>query len=181
MTEQPPAVPNHPVIAGVTLAQYATVLSGLEDELEREAVLSYAVVPAEQWDGIHDAWQRAVLDDLESGGDLAERLAEAMAAALLCWSRPLPPVDQDLRGWLDLLRAWSDELEPEAFLAEQGMRPCDMSRLHALWHRRIQADPAVRARAAAVLDEPPGAVPDIHPEPATLASGAPAMHGGPPP
>jgi hypothetical protein len=81
-----------------------------------------------------------------------------MADARRRWDRPLPPLDEDLRAWLDFERTLALETEPDKFLSRMRMRPADIPRLQALWAERLHADPALSAQALAILSEEPGLV-----------------------
>jgi hypothetical protein len=159
---------DEPLIRGVSLAQYATVLAGRADGLPLGEVLGFAGVDAEAWPAAEAAWEARVLDDLEADGDLADRLDARFAEALLRWPRPLPPLDADLHAWLDLQRAWAHDGDPEAFLARLGMRPADMIRLAARWTERLRDDRALQAEALSVLSAEPGEPPVPAPVPASL-------------
>jgi hypothetical protein len=131
-------------------------------------VLALAAVPAEVWPRAEEAWGERLLDDLEADGALSDALDASMVEAQKRWLRPLPPLDVDLRAWLDFERAWAFEVDGDAFLAERQMRPSDMTRLRALWSERQAQDPALQARALALLAEEPGPLRAPRPGPARL-------------
>lgn len=159
-------------VLGVSLEQYAILIAGRDDDLPVEAVLSLAQVSAETWALAQEAWEERLLDDLDADGPLAEELMGKLAEARGRWARPLPPLDSDLRAWLDFDRAWAGEVDGEAFLARHSMRRADMARLHDLWSARLRDQPDLQRRALTILADEPGEPPVPRPEPATLRRSA---------
>lgn len=159
---------SSPPPQGVSLRQYATVLAGRADGLPLSELLAHAGVDARHWPKAEEAWGERLLDDLEADGPLEEELERHLGEALRSWARPLPPLDGDLRAWLDFERAWAHEADAGALLGRAGMRPIDMTRLQGLWAERFQNDPALTAEALAILAGEPGAPCTPAPEPARL-------------
>lgn len=159
-------------VLGVSLEQYALVIAGRDDDLPVEAVLSLAQVSAETWALAQEAWEERLLDDLDADGPLAEDLQRRLAEARRRWPRPLPPLDSDLRAWLDFDRAWAGEVDGDAFLTRHSMRRADMARLHDLWSARLHDQPDLQRRALTILADEPGEPPVPRPEPATLRRSA---------
>lgn len=164
---------SEPFASGVTLLQYATMLAGREDELPEPEILRLAGIDARTWRHAEPAWSQRILDDLGAGGTLGDELARAMDEARARWSRPLPPLDEDLRAYLDFDRHFAEEPDGEAFLAARGMRSADTARLDALWRGRLAADAALRQKAVAILGEPPGRIVEPSPGPASIRRGEP--------
>lgn len=156
------------VLLGVTLTHYATFLAGRADGLPMGDLVTLTGVKAASWAKAEHAWGERLLDDLESDGPLAEELRQAMIAAQRRWIRPLPPLDTELRAYLDFSRAYAAPVDAEGFLAKLGMRPSDMIRLDALWSERLEQDAGLRAEALAILAEEPRAPATPAPVPARL-------------
>jgi hypothetical protein len=156
-------------LEGVSLTQYATVLAGRADGLQLAAMLDFVGITAVAWARAEAAWEARLLDDLEAEGNLVDGLDARFAEALGRWPRPLPPLDADLRAWLDFQRAWAHERDADAFLARRGMRAADIVRLKTLWNERLRDDPALRGEAVAILSTEPGEPPAPAPVPATLS------------
>jgi hypothetical protein len=155
-------------IRGVSLAQYAIVIAGRADELPFADVLPLAGVPAKAWPAAEEAWGERLIDDLDADGPLTEELDARLAEARKLWSRPLPPLDTELRAWVDFERAWAREVDGDTFLADVGMRRADMARLGDLWSERLRADPELQREALRILADEPGKPPVPRPEPARI-------------
>lgn len=153
---------------GVSFGAWAFVLAGVDAGLGLGDLLAHLDLGEEQWQLADEAFNESLLNDVEAGGTLSERLDEAMGEARTSWTRPVPPLDVELRAWLDFHRAWATEKDPIAFLEARRMRASDIHRLHAHWTARLAEDPALRAEALEILEAPPGAVPEPHPEPPRL-------------
>lgn len=156
------------LVRGVSLEQYAILVAGRADELPLEAILALAEVPAEAWPAAEEAWGERLIEDLDADGPLAEALLALLAKARKQWSRPLPPLDADLRAWIDFDRAWSMEVDGDAFLARFAMRRADMDRLNDLWSPRLSADPELQREALIMLADEPRVPPVPKPEPAMI-------------
>ena len=171
----------HVVHEGVSFQAWAFVLAGLDAGLAIEDLLAHLDLDlsAARWHRADEAFNEALLDDVEAGGTLSERLDDAMRGARRSWTRPIPPLDADLRSWLDFFRAWAVDGDPIAFLGARGLRASDMHRLHEQWTARLAADRTLQAEAFAILEAPPGLVPETHPEPARLVTVLSDHGGGP--
>lgn len=159
------------MVAGVDLDQYASMLAARDDALPEADALRIAAIDAPTWVRAEPAWSECILDDLARGGTLGEELSAAMDVARARWKRPLPPLDEDLRAYLDFDRAYADEPDGIAFLASRAMTVADMARLDALWRGRLASDPALRARALALLADPPRELVEPAPRPASISEG----------
>ncbi|APR87913.1 hypothetical protein A7982_13262 [Minicystis rosea] len=155
---------------GVTFGQWAFVLAGLGDGLALEELLTHLRLDEARWESANAAFNEDLLDDVETCGVLTEQLDEAMRAARSKWKRPLPPLDVELRAWLDFQRAWAASESPLAFLEERGMGATDLHRLQQHWSGRLADEAALRAEAGAILGGAPGPVPTVKPAPAHLGA-----------
>ncbi len=162
---------------GVSFEMWGFVLAGRGDGLPLEELLAYVGVDEGRWTLADAAFNEALVDDVETGGALSEALDEAMHEARKRWTRAIPPLDVELRAWLDFYRAWAASEAPLEYLRTRGLRATDIHRLQAHWRARLAEAPALRAEALAILAAPPGPVPEAHPEPARLL-GAPVEDGG---
>lgn len=156
------------MLLGVTLTHYATFLAGRADGLPMRDLVALTGVQAGSWAKAEHAWGERLLDDLEAGGSLAEELRHAMIAAQRRWMRALPPLDTELRAYLDFKRAYAVPVDAEGFLAARGMRPSDMIRLDAIWIERLEQDAGLNSEAVAILADEPRAPVIPAPEPARL-------------
>ncbi len=146
---------------GVSLTTYVSILAGLGEGLALDALLASERVDPDAWDRAEDAWSDALLDD--EGGDLQDAFDRHQATAQDRYARPIPPLDEDLGAWLDFTRRWGADPEPHATLAALGLRPADLARLHRAWMRRLGEDPELAKRAARVLGDAPGPMPEVRP------------------
>ena len=158
---------------GVSFEQWAFVLAGLGDGLAQEELLAHLRVDDASWERASAAFHDDVLDDVEAAGTLSEQLDEAMRTARRSWTRPLPPLDVELRAWLDFYRAWAAAASPMEFLEGHGLRAVDIHRLQDHWLGRLAEDAALREDAGAILQAPSGPVPAVRPERARLVADAP--------
>src|SRR5262245_49153827 len=92
---------------GVSFETWAIVVSGVRDEFTLQALLTHVELDANRWTAADAAFQDELLEDVERGGRLSEALDEAMREARKRWIRPIPPLDHDLRSWLEFCRAWA--------------------------------------------------------------------------
>jgi hypothetical protein len=157
-------------IRGVSLRQYAIMIAGRADELPVQDLLTLAEVPAKAWPAAEEAWGERLIEDLDADGPLAAELDTCLADARRLWPRPLPPLDESLRAWLDFERAWASEVDGDAFLARAGMRRADIARLGDLWRERLEADQTLRQDALILLASEPAAPPVPRPEPARIVA-----------
>jgi hypothetical protein len=166
-----------PALHGVPFDVWGFVLAGLGDGLPLEELLAHVGVDEGRWMLADAAFNEALVDDVEAGGTLSDALDEAMRVARERWTRAIPPLDVELRAWLDFYRAWAEAEAPLEYLRARGLRATDIHRLQAHWRARLAEAPALRAEALAILAAPPGPVPEPHPEPARLLA-APVEEGG---
>jgi hypothetical protein len=170
MAEAAHAIPNDRGRAhqGVTFEAWAFVLAGLGDGLPEDDLLAHLGITEERWHLANAAFQEDILDDVEIGGTLTEAFDEAMRAARESWSRPIPPLDTDLRAWLDFFGAWTAAESPVQLLEEHGLRAADIHRLHQHWSGKLAKDEELRSEALAILESPAGPMPAPQPEPPRL-------------
>lgn len=153
---------------GVTLEQYAIIRAGVEDGLPLGQLLGLTGVVPKSWVRAEDAWHERLIADLDVEGPVTAVLDELMRRAQRRWLRRIPPLDTDLRSWLDFERAWAPDVDGDAFLDTFGMRPSDMTRLATLWAERLEADPALAAQALTILADEPGRLCEPKSEPVRL-------------
>jgi hypothetical protein len=167
MTE-PVQPPSDQVIAGVRLDKYASVHAAVGDGFPLPAVLEHEGIAADAWDDIETAWAKALLHSFKGEGHLVVAYDEQLLAAKDRLWRAMPPIDRDVRLWLDFLRHWAAAEEPSAFLAHHRVGAGDFTRLHRHWSARLEHDEALRGDAFQALCAEPGPVPEVQPGPAVL-------------
>ena len=148
----------------IELKDYAFVSAGLADGLMLEELLGYLELDERTWQRADADWQRRLLADLRIGMRLNLELDELQREARKIWHRPIPPLDDDLRSWLDFQRGLGSQEEPAAYLASIPLRPGEVGALSQRWAARMAAEPTLMAQAGAILAEPPRPV-DIPPPP----------------
>lgn len=146
----------------VSLDQYATVIAGLEDGLLLDDLLAFIGIPRAAWSLARERWEARVVADLAVGGALAEALEAAKVRALLSWPRPLPPLDDDLRAYLDFERAFAEAEDHDTFLTNLGLSAADPLRLLGIWSPRLTT-PDIAAQAVRMLAAPRREVAAIRP------------------
>ena len=156
-------------IGGLTLREYASVYAATSEGFPLDLVLEGAGLTAGQWAAIDEAWGDAFSSDLHADGPLSDEFDVAMFEAQEMYSRPIPPLDDDLHKWLLFVRAWSGAADPVEFLRERGLGANDLVRLHRVWSARIAEDPALQARALSAM-QADGEVPVPEPAPLELRS-----------
>jgi hypothetical protein len=151
-------------LGGVTLAQFAFVRAGLTDGLGLDDLLGFLRLDARTWRAAEEAWNEHVLDAIEGDPSFFDALEAATAEARKHWTRRIPPLDEDLRGWFDFLQTWLDDADPVAFLEEMKLGVADLAHLHRLWSDRLAGDAKLRAEALEILRgerrEPPVPAPE---------------------
>jgi hypothetical protein len=156
------------VVAGVRLDKYAAVHAAVGDGFPRDLVLRHEGISPDAWDAIETAWAKAILDSAKGGGELVVAYdAQLLAAKDRMW-RPMPPVDEDVSAWFDLLRHWAASEDKAALLAHVKIGLGDFTRLHRYWSQRLQGDDALRRQAFDALCKDPGPLPKVEPGPAVL-------------
>jgi hypothetical protein len=165
---------TEPMLHSVSLPQYAAVQAGLAEGLELDLILESEGIRAASWPEAEGAWSDALLVDLGRNGPLHELFDRHLAEAQDRYGRRIPPLDEELRPWLDFVRRWSIDPEPLALLTRLGLRPSDMIRLHRAWSRRLAGDPTLAKTAKDILETDPGELPAPRPEPTVPARPAPA-------
>jgi hypothetical protein len=169
-------LPN-PSAHGVSLAQYAVVRAGLLEGLALDVVLAGAGVKPSRFSRAEDAWDERLADSGGGDGVLLRMFDAYLADAQERYRRPIPPLDDDLRAWLDFVRCWAKHEEPTALLRQLGLRTNDMVRLHRAWMVKLAADSTLNAEATRILGAEPGELPLPGPlVPVTIAMAAAAPH-----
>jgi hypothetical protein len=169
-------LPN-PTAYGVSLAQYAAVRAGLLEGLTLDVVLAGAGVKPSRFSRAEDAWDERLAESGGGDGVLLRMFDAYLADAQDRYRRPIPPLDDDLRAWLDFVRCWAKHEEPTALLRQLGLRTNDMVRLHRAWMFKLAADSTLNAEATKILEAEPGELPLPGPlVPVTFAIAAAAPH-----
>jgi hypothetical protein len=167
MTEAP-AAPLDPEMLGVPLSVYAAVRGYTAEGVPLAESLAHAAIAPEAWPAVEAAWSARLAESAHEDLSLILACDEHRARAEAHVERPLPPLDEDLRAWLDVFRAFTAAADPLAFLAERRLVEVDLFRLLALWQARSAADQALREEHARLLGEPAGPPPKVEPRPPTL-------------
>src|SRR5271170_6368030 len=155
-----PEVPERRV-HGVSLAEYAAVLAGLAEGHQLGRVLAHEGIEPAHWPGAEEAWSDRLAEAAGAEDDLQGAFDEHLAVAQDRYGRRLPPLDENLRAFLDFRRRWSMDANPHALLERLGLRIGEVARLCRLWSKRLAADPALAAEELALLREEPGALPVV--------------------
>lgn len=174
--EPPSAGPPgaEPVELGVPLRSYAAVVAALSEGITLEDALASEGLDAPSWWAVDKAWNDRLLDDAAGDGDLVAAFDERLVEARARFVRRVPPLDDDLRAWLDFFRAMSAASDPSAWLERFGLRLNDVFRLQTAWGERLAADERLRKQSEKILSAPPGEPPVPKPERLRMAAAAPA-------
>lgn len=158
-----PEADVEPMIQGVSLAQYAAVEAGTAAGLPLDVVLANEQVPAEDWPDAEEGWADRILDEDDEDEPLLKAYEERLAEAQDRYGRAVKPLDDDLGAWLDFVRRWSADDDPNEMVTRVGLRPADVLLLHRRWASRIARDPSIAERAKDILSAPapPGELPAI--------------------
>ncbi|WP_437619681.1 hypothetical protein [Sorangium sp. So ce1151] len=163
-----PTPPADPEIAGVALSAYAAVLAYVAEGVPLEQSLDHAAIPAATWPHVETAWSARLAESAMEDGALIAACDEHRLAAQAHVDRKVPPLDTELRAWLDFFRAFTVAEDPLRFLEARGLGEGDVFRLLGFWHERIAADEEVRNEATTLLAAAPGPPPEVRPEPPSL-------------
>ncbi|WP_437904626.1 hypothetical protein WME95_40475 [Sorangium sp. So ce327] len=170
--------PVDPEIAGVPLSAYAAVLAYTAEGVSLEASLEHAAIAAGAWPPAEEAWSERLAGSAMGDGALLAACDEHRLAAQAHVERKVPPLDTDLRAWLDFFRAFTASEDPLGFLEARGLGEGDVFRLLGAWQERIVAEGGVRAEATAILAAAPGPVPEVRPEAPVLRASTRRPRGG---
>jgi hypothetical protein len=144
----------------VTLAQFAAVLAAEAEGHDIARVLAHEGIEPASWPQAEQDWSDRIAG---AGAELRDAFVESLTAAQERYGRRLPPIDQELRAFLDFRRRWSLDPDPPALLARIGLRLDEIARLTRFWSARVAADPALFAQEQAILREEPGELPAVTP------------------
>jgi hypothetical protein len=158
---------------GVAFGAYAFVTAGLSDGLPLEELLAHEDVDPRLWRSAEAAWLVRLTDDVEKGGLLCLELGALQARARESWARAIPPLDRELRAWLDFQRLLAERDDPLGYLASLGVTLGDMVRIQGDWTALLVKDAALREEAARVLEQPAEPVEVPRPAPPRLVERAP--------
>jgi hypothetical protein len=142
----------------ISFEDYAFVSAGVADGLELAVLLRHLEVDPEVWRLGEQIWRERLRQDDSIEGGLHERLANEQEHARELWSRPIPPLDDDLDAWIDFQRHLLEQPNPLAHLEQLGITFGDLARLATLWQGRIHQDRTLLERMAKRLTEPPADV-----------------------
>ncbi|WP_437795211.1 hypothetical protein [Sorangium sp. So ce693] len=170
--------PVDPEIAGVPLSAYAAVLAYTAEGVSLEASLEHAAIAAGAWPAAEEAWSARLAESAMGDGALIAACDEHRLAAQAHVERKVPPLDTDLRAWLDFFRAFTASEDPLGFLEARGLGEGDVFRLLGAWQERIVAEGGVRAEATAILAAAPGPAPEVRPEAPALRAATRRPRGG---
>jgi hypothetical protein len=169
----------------LSLEEYAFVTSGLLDGFEVEELLAYRDIDGDRWARGQAYWDAQLLDDTDAD-ERDEALSRLQEASRTLWRRPIPPLDEDLRAWLDFQRTVLVGENPLAELAKIPMTLGDVVALQTLWQERLR-DREVAEQLTKILSEPPQPVevpapprPRLPPRPARPPVAAPPAPEAPP-
>ncbi|HHH26861.1 MAG TPA: hypothetical protein ENK57_00710 [Polyangiaceae bacterium] len=161
----------------ISLEDYAFVSAGTSDGIDLDALLAHRQLDPSSWPWAEMYWLERLMDDLiEGGGELSLRMGELQAEARKSWDRRLPPLDEDLRAWVDWSRELAAQPDPAAWLEDQGLRPLDLLKLQQIWAQRLSTDEAMQQEYAAMQQEPAEPV-HVPKPPAPALPDTPAAHG----
>lgn len=137
----------------ITLEDYAFVTAGRLDDIELADLLAYRQLDALQWNAGEHYWvERLAAEHLsELDGELTRLQADARSL----WHRPVPPLDSDLRAWLDFQRSMASAPNPLRFVEQHGLTMGDLVWLQSEWQQKLGADRQLAEQAGKILAEPP--------------------------
>ncbi|WP_437646550.1 hypothetical protein [Sorangium sp. So ce362] len=165
--KDPHGLPEEPLIHGVSLAQYAGVEAGSATGLALDVVLANERIDPAAWPDAEEGWTEQILEEEDENEPLLQAYEERLAEAQERYGRRVPPLDTDLKAWLDFVRRWSADDDPNALLGRLELHASDVVRLHRTWAKLMAQDPALAERAKGILSQEPGDLPAIAPEPVT--------------
>ncbi|RLB61809.1 MAG: hypothetical protein DRI90_10520 [Deltaproteobacteria bacterium] len=138
----------------VTLVQYALVTAGVADGIALEALLEYVAVSGNRWAEAELLWSKRMVADLAEGCRLTLELDTLQQEAREIWGRPIPPLDEDLKAWLDFQRGLAEQDDSPAYLESIPLRIGDLGMLQRLWSARMASEPQLAEQAATLLAQP---------------------------
>lgn len=147
-----------PMVGMVTFEQYAFVTAGVADGIKLADLLEYQEIDPASWEMADEGFLDLLLDDVDAGALLTLRLGDLQLEARQLWRRSMPPLDTDLRAWLDFQRGLGLEEKPHERLRALGIGVGELGLLHREWSERLEKDTALRAEAAEILKDAPGPV-----------------------
>ncbi len=157
-----------PELRGVPLSAYSAVRAYLGAGMPLDRSLDHAGIPAEEWPTIEAAWTERLGESAAEDPTLIDASDAHRSAARAHVERALPPIDEELKAWLDFFRAFTTAHDPLGFLSAREMVESDVFRLLDIWQARIAVDPAVRDSAATLFAAEPGEAPVVRAGPPRL-------------
>lgn len=138
-------------VSSVLLETYSLVTAGLADGIPLEELLEHVEVAEPCWRQADRVWTRRLLEDLSASGKLNVEIDRLQREARRVWARPVPPLDSDLRAWIDFLRTLGAHPDPIGRLETLAIVPSDLARLQESWSSRLQADAELRAELERIV------------------------------
>jgi hypothetical protein len=161
------------------LAQYAAVLAALAEGHELSRVLEHVGIDPALWPDAAETWSDRLAAAGGTDDDLVVAFDQHLADAHERFGRRLPPLDEDLRAFLDFRRRWFMDADPPAFLKRVGLHTREVARLARTWSNRISHDPALAAQEHAILREDAGELPTVTPVAVELPPAPPVVVAAP--
>jgi hypothetical protein len=144
-----------PPAAPISVEDYAFVTAGLLDELELTELIGFRGIDTSQWKEGQDYWAARIRNEVVLRAGVADELSRLRIEARRAWHRPVPPLDEDLRAWLDFQRTVLTRPDPLAELRQRALTLGDLTFLQVVWQGRIAADQELAREAVRILaDEP---------------------------
>lgn len=140
----------------ITLQQYAAILAGVAEGHQLARVLAREGVEPARWPDAEEAWSDRVAREGGVDSRLLTELDEHLAAAQDRYGRRLPPIDEDLRAFLDFRHHWTTNPDPRLLLASTGVRLDEVARLSRIWSVRLAASAELAGQAQKILGDEPG-------------------------
>jgi hypothetical protein len=159
--------PGAEALHGVSLEQYAGIITALADEFPLAAILANEEIARSSWPKAELAWMACIARDGTSGPVLA-RFRDKRVVDEDTLDRGVTPIDADLAAWMSFLQAYGAHRAPFEMLGQAGLRLNDMSRLQRRWSRRLAADEALRRQAAELAKKGLGPLPPLRVQPGAL-------------
>jgi hypothetical protein len=167
---RPPDEPEAPI----SLEEYAFVTAGLMDEIDLADLLACRAIDAPVWNSGREFWEARILDEVALTGGISDRLSALRLESRRLWHRPVPPLDDDLRAWLDFQRTVLSRPNPLAELARIPITLGDLTAIQTLWQERLTSDDELARQVAKILaSEPQDVVVPPPPRPCLPASAFP--------
>lgn len=134
------------LLGGLSLEQYAGVTAALAEGFDLTDILEQEGIAAGIWSSAQRAWIEAIV----AATDLQLQLAQKRRIAEDCLGRAMPPLDDDPAAWTGLLGALATADDPASISVPLGISMADLARLGRRWKRKMEDDPELGGRIAAL-------------------------------